>query len=231
MGSEMSETEFLKSYDPTKYARPSLATDAIVFGYFGGRIHTLLIQRKNHPFKGRWVFPGGFVEVYEDPDEGVRRELREETGVEIGELAQLAVFGRPDRDPRYHVISAAYIGVIAPEAAVVNADDDAANAAWHPVDHTPPLGFDHETVLQVALDRLRKEIHYPSFAMRFFQKGCTGAELLALYQAVLGQKIDPKRFLEGLVPACSSAPALDKPVRLHKQKLRDFESRLGAWWR
>jgi len=230
MDTDITEEEFLKQYDPNKYARPSVATDAIVFSYFDERLHVLLVRRKNHPFRGRWVFPGGFVEVYEDPDETVRRELREETGLEADFLAHLAVFGRPDRDPRYHVISVAYFGVVRADEHVPNAADDAAEAAWFHLSDVPPLGFDHGKILEVAVERLKQQIRYPSFALEFFGSSPTGGQLRGLYEAVLGERLDRQRFLRRLGRFCLEKPKLTAPLKISRRRLDEFEATIGAWW-
>ena len=227
----LSEEEFLKTYDPTHYARPSVATDAVVFSYFDARLQVLLIRRKNHPFRGHWAFPGGFVEVYEDPDEAIVRELKEETGIELAEgMVQFGVFGRPDRDPRYHVISIAYLGVVRAEDHEPRAADDAAEARWHPVRNAPPLAFDHARVLNIALERLRRETAALSFAMGFFGRRVTAAELLALYEEIFAEKIDRSRFLRRLTRFCKERPALSRPLRINYAKLHRLEATPGAWW-
>jgi len=230
MNQDMTESEFIKSYDPNQYARPSVAADAIVFAYDEGRLNVLLIQRKNHPFRGHWVFPGGFIEVYEDPIEAAQRELKEETGVEVGELLQLGAFGRPGRDPRYHVVSVIYFGIAPPGKQTPQADDDAMDAAWYAVSKTPPLGFDHEDVLDAALNRLRQEMRRPSFALRFFDGRATGADWVGLYGEVYGKKLDGARLLRRLSRVCVERPAMTRPVRIARAKLRRFEATLGAWW-
>jgi len=230
MENTISETDSVGSYDPKEYDRPSVAVDAVVFRYLAGRLSVLLIQRKNHPFRGHWVFPGGFVEVYENPDEAVHRELREETAIEVGGLYQLGAFGRPDRDPRYHVISIAYFGIALSGEPEPQADNDAMDAAWYPVRKTPPLGFDHEDILDAALTRLRHEVVRPSFALRFFERAFTGTDLLGLYREVLGRKLDGGRFLRRLGRLCLEKPAMTRPVRINRAALRRFEATLGAWW-
>ncbi len=72
--------------------------------------HVLLIRRLNEPFKGRWAFPGGFVDADENCSVAVHRELREETSIDLlGEhrrhvvvpLQQVRTFGDDiARDPR-----------------------------------------------------------------------------------------------------------------------------------
>lgn len=64
-----------------KYPRPALTTDCVVFGFDGADLSVLLIRRANEPFQYAWAFPGGFLEMNETVEEGVLRELREETGI------------------------------------------------------------------------------------------------------------------------------------------------------
>jgi len=90
-----------------------VAVDAIVFGYSKNEgVSILLIQRKYPPFKNAWAIPGGFVLSEESLEEAVRRELREETGIEVNYLEQLYTFGDPDRDPRKRVISVSYFALV-----------------------------------------------------------------------------------------------------------------------
>ena len=69
------------------------------------RNRVLLIRRGGEPLKGEWSIPGGLVELGEELAEGVRREILEETGLEVEPLEVIAVFDRimydtPKRRPR-----------------------------------------------------------------------------------------------------------------------------------
>jgi 8-oxo-dGTP diphosphatase len=137
-----------------EYPRPAVTVDVVIVT----RERTprvLLIRRKHDPFKGMWAIPGGFVDMDEPLDVAARRELREETGVEVAELEQLHTFGDPGRDPRGRMIAVAYlarvkVGDVNPAAA-----DDAAAVGWHRLDRLPPLAFDHDQILACARRRLR----------------------------------------------------------------------------
>lgn len=64
-----------------RYPHPSVTTDCVIFGFDGRRLHVLLVQRGADPYKGRWAFPGGFLNMDESAEEGALRELQEETGL------------------------------------------------------------------------------------------------------------------------------------------------------
>lgn len=128
-----------------------LTVDIVLFKKTGPQIEVLLIQRKNPPFQHCWALPGGYVDADEDPDFAAVRELKEETHLSAA-LEQLRVFGKPGRDPRGHVVSVAYTGWVGPEA-VAKADDDAAQVAWFSLNQLPDLAFDHQKIINCAVQK------------------------------------------------------------------------------
>ena len=81
-----------------RYPHPAVTTDCVVFGFDGVKLNVLLVERGNEPYKGAWAFPGGFLDIDEDAPDGARRELLEETGLQVTNIEQLGAFTRPDRD-------------------------------------------------------------------------------------------------------------------------------------
>ncbi len=135
-----------------KYPHPAVTVDTVIFGYDGVHLNVLLVQRKNEPYKGMWAFPGGFLNIDEDAPDGAKRELREETGLQVKCLEQLGAFTEPHRDPRERVISIVYFTLV--HTSDVTGDDDAAQAQWFPIHKLPQLAFDHSTMFDKALERL-----------------------------------------------------------------------------
>ena len=135
-----------------KYTSKIFVTvDIVVFDYQQQNI--LLIQRKNDPYKGMWALPGGFVDEHEDLETAARRELKEETSIEVEKLMQVKAFGKPGRDPRQHTVSIAFVGVAA-ENVVVLAADDAKEAKWFDKNNLPDLAFDHAEIILETNKRL-----------------------------------------------------------------------------
>jgi 8-oxo-dGTP diphosphatase len=143
-----------------KYPRPAVTVDAVVIywnteAWQHSRPLLLLVQRKKEPFQGKWAFPGGFLEIEEEPKTGALRELKEETGLELQQLHQVQAFGKVDRDPRGRTISIAYLGLIHEgDLPSVKADSDAGDARWFPIDELPEMAFDHRDILKVSCLRL-----------------------------------------------------------------------------
>ena len=72
----------------------------------------LLVRRAREPLKGHWTLPGGLLEVGESLTEGVRREVREETGLEVTPLELVEIVDRIHRHGervRYHYVIADYL--------------------------------------------------------------------------------------------------------------------------
>ncbi len=127
----------------------SVTTDCVIFFRNGNKPKVLLVRRKKDPFKDRWALPGGFLEEEEPLEVGAKRELHEETGLNIEKLEQLHTFGTPGRDPRGRTISITYWGVVDREEEVT-ANDDAAEASWFELNELPDLAFDHSEIIQWA---------------------------------------------------------------------------------
>jgi 8-oxo-dGTP diphosphatase len=123
---------------------PKLMVDVVIPAEEG----VVLIRRGSDPFEGQWALPGGFVEVGETVEKAARREAAEETGLAV-ELAHLVgVYSEPDRDPRGHNVSVAFL------ARVLGGDLSAASDAAEVSVLDPEsveLAFDHRKIVEDAL--------------------------------------------------------------------------------
>ena len=82
------EAAFLRRYRPADFPRPSVTVDIVAFSIIDAELRVLLVQRGEHPFKGAWALPGGFIRVGdghrdqgEALDAAAARELQEETNL------------------------------------------------------------------------------------------------------------------------------------------------------
>jgi 8-oxo-dGTP diphosphatase len=203
--------------------------DVVIFTIRGGALHVLLVRRAAPPFAGRYAIPGGFVHEAESLEAAARRELAEETGVRDVYLEQLYTFGDPDRDPRGRVITVAYFALIASDAVALRAGTDAAEARWFPVAALPPLAFDHDRILAYALERLRNKLEYTTVGFQLLPARFTLGELQAVYEAILGRRLDKRNFrrkmdLLGIVtPLRAQRRTGRKPARLYRFSAARFE--------
>lgn len=142
-----------------QYPRAAITTDAIVFvrnrrkEISGDKdlspfesTSVLLIQRGQDPYKNKWALPGGFIEMNETLETSCKRELAEETGLEIDNMIQFKTYDAIDRDPRHRTISVVFFAEL-DKKQVVKGGDDAAQAKWFLTNDLPELAFDHEQIL------------------------------------------------------------------------------------
>lgn len=177
-----------------KYPRPALTTDILVFHFDGEKLNVLLIQRGNEPYKEEWAFPGGFMNMDEDAESCARRELEEETGLKIRNIQQLHTFSAVNRDPRGRTVSIAYYAFLPPNEAQVKAGDDASKAEWFPLSQLPPLAFDHDLFLQIALERLKQQALCQPFGLHLLPHRFPLQHLQRLYECILQTSWDTHEF-------------------------------------
>ncbi|MBU3188177.1 NUDIX hydrolase [Clostridium bowmanii] len=139
----LTEKEFLDSYIPKNYDRPSNTVDMLLFTVDDVPVEKkdpdkalkiLLIKRADHPYLGCYAIPGGFVHIDEALSAACSRELKEETNIDSIYFEQLKTFGDlVERDPRMRVISIAYLALANKASIKPIAGDDATEAKWFTV--------------------------------------------------------------------------------------------------
>ena len=123
---------------------PKLMVDVVI----PSREGIVLIRRGSEPFEGRWALPGGFVDVGETVEQAAAREAAEETGLNI-ELARLVgVYSDPERDPRGHNVSVAFLARVL--SGELSAATDASEVSTLDPS-TVELAFDHRKIVEDAL--------------------------------------------------------------------------------
>lgn len=139
------------------WPRPMVTVDAMVFTYSNDRVKVLLINRKYEPFKGKWALPGGFVDMDEELEDAVVRELAEETGLTGVQLDQMHTFGTVGRDPRGRLITIVFMGIANEQQTKIKAGDDAAEAKWFDIEKLPKnIAFDHDEMIKCGIEKLTR---------------------------------------------------------------------------
>jgi 8-oxo-dGTP diphosphatase len=203
----LSEGDFLQSYDASRFEHPSVTVDVVLLSIHAGHLHTLLVQRTEHPFRGAWSLPGGFLRLDESLDQAAIRVLAAKTGLEGVFLEQLYTFGALDRDPRTRVLSVAYFALVdqARFSGVAGAVLGRIQVPWKgeaggpvqvlsPIGELLPLAFDHEDMLSLVVKRLRGKLDYSPVAFQLLPAQFTLFELQKIHEVILDRKLNKDSF-------------------------------------
>ncbi|MGD6979806.1 MULTISPECIES: NUDIX hydrolase [Citricoccus] len=170
---------------------------------------TPFVRRTREPHLDQWALPGGWLPDAEPLEDAAARTLAETTGLRPSYLEQLYTFGALDRSPTGRVISVVYWALVrsdeVTDAAVGN------NVQWFPADDLPALAFDHNAIVDYALQRLRTKVEYARIAHTFLGETFTLAQLRSVHEAVRGQPLDPANFRRSIT---ASADIVETGERL-----------------
>jgi ADP-ribose pyrophosphatase YjhB (NUDIX family) len=198
------EQEFLKHYNIHDFDVPLVSIDVAIFTLIENQLKVLLVQRNEHPHKGRWSLPGGFIDVAGDRDltAAAIRKLREKTGVKTPYVEQVASVGGPDRDLRGWSVTILHMALI-PYTTTANFVASVSDARWWSIDAAlaTRLAFDHRHLLELARDRLRNKTAYTALPIQLISSPFTLTELQRAFEALIGTPLEKKAFRRRIASA------------------------------
>lgn len=177
-----------------QYERPAITVDCIIFGFDKSELKVLLTKRAIEPYIGQWAFPGGFIQMQETADDCARRKLKEEAGLQDIFMEQLYTFSALDRDPRERVISIAYYALVRSTDYLLEAGLDIEDVQWFSLNEVNNLAFDHNNILDIAIDRLKGKIRYQPIGFELLPEQFTLPDLHRLYETILQRDIERANF-------------------------------------
>ncbi len=167
-----------------------LATDVALFSLQEGKLKVLLIKAKSKKFLGMPTLPGGLVGPKEKIEKAAERFIKRYTDPKGVYFEQLYTFGDPQRDPGGRVVSVAYLGLV-PSAKIA---DISAESSWVSARMVPSLAYDHNAIVEAALERLRGKLSYTNIIQALFPEEFSLTELQEGYENILGRKLDKRNF-------------------------------------
>jgi 8-oxo-dGTP diphosphatase len=167
--------------------------DVVLLTLRDEELKVALLKRNREPYKGVLALPGGYVHAEKDMDsrDAALRVLTEKTGIEVPYLEQLATFSGAARDPRGWSVSIAYYALVPYEVI---------EGAGHPdvkmvsVDRQLSLPFDHKTIIETAVARLRSKSQYSSLPCYLVTEPFTLPQLQRVYEALMAESINKVSF-------------------------------------
>lgn len=189
-----SSNEHSKLYNYDQADKVLLAVDCIIFGFDQEDLKILLIKRGIEPEKGKWSLVGGFLKKEETLEAAATRILDFYTGLDDIFMEQVSTFSDVNRDPVERTVSTAYY-------ALINIKQHSKSlikqysAKWFSVSKAPQLIFDHDNMVQHALNRLRTRTTTEPIGFDLLPEKFTMRELQKLYEAIWDTKLDKRNFI------------------------------------
>ncbi len=176
------------------FFKSAFSVDNVIFGFDGGDLKVLLIQRGAAPFRGKWALPGDLVYPNENLDTAAERVLEQLTGLRGVYLEQVKAFGTVGRHPLGRVITIAYFSLIKVSDYTVTPASFAQSAKWHSVSEVGELAFDHNEILVACRHTLQMKARMAPIGFELLPPKFTLTELQQLYEAILETKLEKRNF-------------------------------------
>ena len=171
-----------------------VTVDNVIFTIINEKLQVLLVSRPIEPFKDLWTLPGWFVVENETLEEAAYKKLEEKTSVKNIYLEQLYTFSDVNRDPRWRVLSTAYMALVAKENLLLKSWKNVWETKFFPVSSLPKLWFDHKYIIEYAIKRLKRKFEYTNIAQYILPEKFTLTQLQNVYEIVMNQKFDVRNF-------------------------------------
>lgn len=181
-----------------KQTRLLAAIDCIIFGFDGEKLKLLLIRRSFEPEKDKWSLMGGFIQPNESAEDAAHRILKKLTGLDGVYLEQLFTFSNPNRDPLERTISITYsalIDILQYEKQIT----DEYHAEWFPLNVLPQLIFDHEEMVELAKENLRRKAAMYPILFELLPAKFTLPHIQSLFEDVYETTFDKGNFTRKLI--------------------------------
>lgn len=171
-----------------------------IFTVDKGIVKVLLIKRNNEPYKDKWALVGGALYNNETVIDGMKREIKEKTGISDIKLYFSNIYSNVDRSPVMRMIGLSYIGFLDIEKVnILKETDKTRDSDWFSINNIPELAYDHNEILHDSISKLKQLIYDSDILKSLFPNTLTLPELQSVYEIVLGKKIDRRNFRKKLI--------------------------------
>lgn len=179
------------------YKNQGIHVVANIFTVEKGETKVLLIKRTNEPFKDKWALVSGALYNNEDLEKGLEREIKEKTGLSKLDLSLCNVYGNKHRSRTIgmRMVAVSYIGVIDNnKVQILNKTSKTDDAEWFPINKLPKLAYDHNEIIEDALNEFKNKIVTTNILKSLFPEGFTIPEIQKTYESILNKKFDRRNF-------------------------------------
>lgn len=183
-----------------KYKNQGIHVVSAIFTVDKGITKVLLIKRKNEPFKDKWALVSGALYNDEELLTGMNREIKEKTGLSDLYLEEFKTFSKVDRSPLMRMVAVAYIGIVdSDKYSLLKNTVKTSDSDWVRLDLIPELAYDHNEILNSAIEVLKSRIKSSDMLKSLYPNGFTMPEIQKVYESILNTTYDRRNFRKKLL--------------------------------
>jgi len=184
--------------DLSAYFDMGVSVTNVLYGFEDDQLKVFIQKISRYPYEGAWALPGVLIKSNEGLENKSREIARECFGNGDVYLEQLNAFGKIYRHPLGRVIDIAFYGLInmADDIKEYRKDKE---SKWIPVNEVPELAYDHNEILELARQRLKRRIVNRPIGFKLLPEEFSLTELQTLYEAILGRELDKRNFRKKLL--------------------------------
>lgn len=171
-----------------------LETLASVFTINDGVLKILLIKKKDDPYKGYWVLPGGIVDDDKTIEESIEDKILNQIGIKGLNFEQDSVFSSINRVPNQRIVAVSLISIADEFRIKSNRTITDFEFSWFSIDKLPKIGYDHSRVIESAISQLKTKLTHTQTIQQIFPSDFTLPELQKVYEQVLTRQLDRRNF-------------------------------------
>lgn len=164
-----------------------------------GKLNVLLFRKEEEPFKGYWMLPSNLLMTSETIEECAKYTINEMAGIEDVYLKQCNVFSKIDRLPNDRILGNSLIGLVDNQTVLLKKQKRNFESAWFPIVELPKMVYDHGDILKDTINYLRKELTNIELLKKLFPSDFTMPELQAVFEEILGKKLDRRNFRKKII--------------------------------
>ena len=223
-----------------------VSVDCVLFGLDDKKLKVLLIEQRQADSKDKKVtklqtaLPGDLLKETESLDEAAKRVLKELASLKAIYLKQFYAFGDPMRvknlkdqewlrtfraHPERRVITVGYYSLVKMEDFQPKASSFAGKTKWVDVYSIPELAFDHNLIVDRALEIFRHELIADNIGFELLPEKFTLSQLQHLHEIILDKKLDKRNFRKNMLKMEHLKPldekqkgVLHKPAQLYQYR-------------
>lgn len=207
----------------------ALGTSLVVIAFDGQKLVTLVGKKTEEPYRGAPMLPSNWVDASESVEDVAKRLAVKILGMDKVYLEQLNAFAKVYRNPMGRVVNIAHYALVNWDLVK---DIKVEGYQWLNLNDAPEMIFDHNEILEMAYERLKRRVKHRPIGFVILPKRFTFNMIHALYEECLGKKLDKRNFRKKFMrsqlllevgESIFEAPGNKKPSRLFEFDQKEYD--------